>query len=670
MLKKIRSILYRKKFRRNDRVILALFFLFIPLILFLSHVASQSFVHMHEQKRIRVISESFSQETQTLLQKVSSAQQEGEVEPYLEKNDPLTLSGILYRFTQKYGLWAMAVVDKNGLALARFPSLRIGDYVFQTSPWGVRVGKGETLVTVVQGRVYPLALVAGVPFWDQDQVRGALFGSHLLNDDYAFAFQKQYLSKAEQIVFYSTKSGAYGMTFENQEIKNLLKISFNEGSDWVQKQKNAFGNELFQIGDRFFHIGNIPLQGLDGQEGGMLIFFEVHHSRGLWVGVGILVLLFFLVEWYFFHVREKKSRFLITVFLSGVGVLIASVICVYFMDNTVGSREILDFPPYSIYNSTLALAPEFGLFSVGQEQRVQVQLTSGGEPINAVHLALSFNPQMVQLQDIFLINSLCDKKFILKKQVDNEKGKVNLSCLAPEGFVGINGLVAELIIVPLRVGQFDLTFEADTQVLAHDGLGTNVLRVSSGGSYTVAYPNTDNHNLSVFSYSHPNSARWYKNKNFHVQWDTRTSSKQIGFVVDQSPETIPSTGFVTTTEANVIVSKDGTYYFHIVEQGNNPKLQTIHWKFLVDTTPPENVFIRSSADRVRQGEIVRFEFGGTDALSGVQANYYVSMDGRMFVPSLKKLYVPFLEKGSHTITLRIFDNAGNFQDASKTIFVY
>ncbi len=671
MLKKFKSIFQRKKRFRKEKLLLLIFFLSIPFVLLICDLGFRVVLKHQEQKRIHSISSYFDHEKNITLKKVQQVQDEGELEKYMPGRDTLTLSGILYRFVQKYNLWALAVVDKNGVAVARFPSLRVGDYVFQTSPWGLRVGKGETLVTVVQGKIYPLVLLAGVPFLQENAVQGALFGGHLLNDTYALDFKKKYLERDEELVFYSLTGGVYGTTFENQQVKDLLKLYFNEGTDWVQRGKSDVGGELFQVGERFFHVGNIRLQGLNGDVGGILVFFEADHHKALFFGSVLCLLLFVFI--YTSFVKEFQKKKLYVLCLPFVFIITVSLSVCFLEWKQHGVSYKIDAPSYSIYNSTISLLPEFGLFSLYQEQSIQIQIKSGGEPINAIELFLTFDPHIARVEDILLLNSLCDKKFILKKNIDNENGTVGLSCLIPEGFEGETALLAELIIQPLRVGKFDLTFGKESKILAHDGLGTNVLRTTSDGSYTVVDQESSliDNRISLFSYSHPNSARWYKNKNIHIEWSSRTSTENFFYAFDSLSTTIPNERNMTTQRAiDLSVKKDGVYFFHIARESGASETLISRLKILVDTTPPEHVDIKSSADRVKQGDVVRFEFSGSDSLSGVQANYYVSMDGRMFFPSLKRLYIPFLEKGEHTLTLRVFDNAGNFRDIQKTIAVY
>ncbi len=91
---------------------------------------------------------------------------------------------------------------------------------------------------------------------------------------------------------------------------------------------------------------------------------------------------------------------------------------------------------------------------------------------------------------------------------------------------------------------------------------------------------------------------------------------------------------------------------------------------MADATPPLPTLIRASHTRIWTGEVVRFEFEGKDEMSGLQSNYYVKIaESKLFLPVGPQLYTPFLEAGTHIVTVRTFDNAGNFEDNSIEIDV-
>ena len=76
-----------------------------------------------------------------------------------------------------------------------------------------------------------------------------------------------------------------------------------------------------------------------------------------------------------------------------------------------------------------------------------------------------------------------------------------------------------------------------------------------------------------------------------------------------------------------------------------------------------------SAERVVAGDVVRFSFLAEDSGSGIQRNYYVDLGNHLFLPIGPQLFIPFLEAGEQKVVLRVYDDAGNYSEALKTIEV-
>ena len=342
---------------------------------------------------------------------------------------------------------------------------------------------------------------------------------------------------------------------------------------------------------------------------------------------------------------------------------------IFVQEHPIELRE----PIYTIYNSTMSFQPESDLFVMEQEHWINIQIKTGGESINAVEVVASYDPKSLYVEDLIFANSFCSPEFIFKKEIDNVQGKLHIQCgVLEQTFQKYITTVADILVQPLKDGLTTLKFEAESKVLANDGLGTNVLRSVVNGSYQIVSTNPNNDKpptLLIFSYTHPNSERWYKNKNIHVEWQKHLEQYQLAYSIDKSPNYIPDGQLITANNfLDFQIEGDGVYYLHLSLIKSDAIVTTSHFKIQVDSTPPLIPEIKISADRVKKGDVVRFEFGGSDATSGLQKNYYVRFDG-IFFPVLSELQVPFLEKGRYKVTLRVFDNANNFTDVAKEIIV-
>ncbi len=262
----------------------------------------------------------------------------------------------------------------------------------------------------------------------------------------------------------------------------------------------------------------------------------------------------------------------------------------------------------------------------------------------------------------------------LERNVDNEAGKVEIACGLPSpGFSERTGTVAELLIQPIEEGQTELLFDEEkTQVLANDGLGTNVLRAMTGGSYRFVQSNSARFPFLLFSPSHPNETRWYNKNAATLVWASRESGLRYRYALTLSPDApddLNKRELTENTSAFFSNLTNGTYYFHIIaEREGNIKEHERH-RILVDITPPDSPSIKVSQTEIVSGEIIRFELNGNDDLSGLQKNFYVRVDGGVFLPVGSPLFTTF-PPGKHTVTVRVFDVAGNFSETSVEIKVH
>lgn len=242
------------------------------------------------------------------------------------------------------------------------------------------------------------------------------------------------------------------------------------------------------------------------------------------------------------------------------------------------------------------------------------------------------------------------------------------------GFSKRLATVADLVLQPLVPGGFTLEFGDGTQVLAHDGLGTDVLREAVGGYYSIAedkIPDTGDR-LLVFSTTHPNSERWYNKGEIQLSW-RGSKDDRYAFVLDRFPDTTPSHTASTTLDTHTThnVTDDGIYYFHIQVRGEGGVVHPVtHYKIKIDRDPPDVPTIKASNTLPKPGEVIRLEFSSKDETSGLQQGYYyVSFSSGILLPVRPPFFVAFPDKGEHVVTIRVFDNAGNSSKNSIAIQV-
>jgi hypothetical protein len=671
MLQKSKKLLREHK----QEVMTLVFIIVLSVFTFVAAIVGHEFDHnVLAKQRVQTINAGFQDEIKSALEKTKLAASEKKIINHIAENNADGALGELANLAKKYNLTTMVAVNKDGVAIARTPSDRTGDFVFQTTPWGKEAARGREAVLVDQGRSYPLIINSAVPIINDEEVEGAVFGGYILNNEYSKKFKEKYLKTKEEVAFYSVKTGIYGTSFEDRDTEQLFKLLFNYGSDEIQSGGGGLiRGKHFKINGSIFHIGNTEIYDIDGNKvGGMFLVIPVHNETPFVASgiVGLFILILLILHVFKSHKNNRIRVLIITLafLLTAGSILISAKSIRQFIYNVT-------FPSETVYNSTIKFNPDADIFSGMNPRNISIEIVTGGEGINVAQASISYDPSKVRIEEILTEKSFCDQEFFLEKNIDNEKGIVNIVCGSAKGFAGDTAILAELVIQPLRTGEVAIEFGEDTAVFAHDGLGTSVLRKSTNGYYQFTAPTYDNinkNNIVLFSYSHPNPSRWYNKKDIHVEWINFGNYKNFAYAFDKNPNTVPD-GSLITNEENIRVAAEsnGIYYFHLTPLSLNPlDNKTYHIRFMVDTTPPKIPEIKSSAYVVKEGEVVRFEFlSNGDNESGVQKNFYVQIDGgTIWLPVTSQLYILF-SRGNHSISLRIFDNADNFSDAHAEIRV-
>lgn len=618
---------------------------------------------------------SLNQNLEYLSEQTKQIASSGNLNYYIEKKDSLNLSSILDNERKNRNIGIMLVTDKEGVVLSRRgePSLQ-GDYIFLTTSWGNALLNGKDVKSFEKGMFPSSIMIAGDFINKNGEVIGSLFSGYSIDNEYTVKFKEQYLSKGTNLAFYTKEEGVTGTSFKNKETVKLVNTYFNIGSELISKNLPDLKKEI-QIEGKYYFVKNIIFSGIEESPGGVFVFYPSPHQYQS-LGLAIIILLIFLlveprIHHSLFDHSVKRKKHIIILFIGSLIIFLTSVyVTLYKLDkNTIELKE----PVYTIFNSIIKFEPESDVSNRLSEKRIAIKVFTGGEAINTAEAVVNYDPQMAEVLDIITTNSFCEQDLFIMKAIDNENGVVDIACVLPSpGFSEPNGIVAELLIQPLKGGQLSLHFGDETKVLANDGLGTNVLRLAIDGSYNiVSYDDQQNikEPLTVFSYTHPNSERWCKRKNVQFSWFDIKGAK-YRYALNNIPDFIPSEENITSENSlSFDVDKDGIYYFHLLPEVNGNVGTVAHFKVMIDFTPPLLPIVKTSQTNINVGEIVRFAFVGQDELSGIQAGYYVKIDEGILLPVAQPLYIPFLSSGKHFVTIRVFDKAGNFSDTEVEIKV-
>ncbi|MBI5728669.1 MAG: hypothetical protein HY983_00270 [Candidatus Magasanikbacteria bacterium] len=402
---------------------------------------------------------------------------------YIGENDALTTLSLLNSETKKSSEDFFVAINSQGRAMADTANNIRSDYAFKTLAHGRVAASGKAVVSAEKSYINTLVLVGAEPIMEGSHVVGGIFSGYNLElNNFVNKFKQKYLAVGTELAVYDNKKGVVSDTFMDKETKALIKSSFNGASDWIQ---NSRSGEFVSILGKFYFIKNIVFSGIDGPKGGMLVFFPTN----IWVyllPIFISALLGILIACLASaRLWKRETRFHIVLFICVA--FIFSIVLNFAFVRLVLKKIVIEIKkqPFAIYNSTVRLEPEGGILAKDLNAKVAIKVSSGGEPINAAQIVLAYDPSVVNVEDIITANSFCDPQMFLEKKIDNSKGKVTIDCVTTKPFSEENGTVAELLINPVKDGDFSLSFEDNTQILANDGLGTNVLRLATNGNYKI-----------------------------------------------------------------------------------------------------------------------------------------------------------------------------------------
>lgn len=261
--------------------------------------------------------------------------------------------------------------------------------------------------------------------------------------------------------------------------------------------------------------------------------------------------------------------------------------------------------------ASLSFSPTFGTFTVGSTFDVSVVLDSGVETVNAASVSLYFPPDKLQLVSSSAGQSAIGV-WVMAPQVNNQSGQVSLEGVIPTGLKTNNALLITLTFQVKAAGQAALRFASESRVLAHDGVGTDVLRRFQNSIYQLGLPPPSG--PLVISETHPDQSQWYANTSLLLSWISSEDMQGYSYVLDDHPMTIPD-DISEGTHHSVSYQElgSGQHYFHIKALRGGVWGETTHFSILVDTessalspteTTPEAQISTQATGRLSDLELV------------------------------------------------------------------
>lgn len=335
--------------------------------------------------------------------------------------------------------------------------------------------------------------------------------------------------------------------------------------------------------------------------------------------------------------------------------------------------------------ATLYFSPASGSHAVGETFSVGVYVSSSDQAMNAASGMISFPADKLAVTALSKTGSIFNL-LVQEPSFSNSAGTVNFEGIVLNpGFSGASGKVLTVTFKAKAAGSAPLTFSSGA-VLANDGQGTNILTSLGGAAFSLgesapitapeaAAPKPTGVGLPagpvISSPTHPDPNKWYAFKNAKFTWELPSGVNGVRLLVGQNPNAVPTVTYIPPIRERELTDiEDGTWYLSVRLRNNAGWGEISHFRFQVDTKPPEPFKIQFIEGKETQNPRPTVLFNTTDSLSGI-AYYKIKIsDGDSFVinsqiVSSNPHTLPPQTPGKKTILVQAFDQAGNYQTAAE-----
>lgn len=341
-------------------------------------------------------------------------------------------------------------------------------------------------------------------------------------------------------------------------------------------------------------------------------------------------------------------------------------------------------------SGSLYLSPSSATHSIGDTFSVSVRVNTGGTAINATEGSLIFDPDKLQVTSLSKSSSIFTL-WTTEPTYSNSDGTIAFGGGLPNpGYSGSSGQIISVNFRAKSGGSSDIVFISGA-ILANDGSGTNILSslgkatYSIGGNTPPSSPAASSEEKStsqnvtlaapvIRSTTHADQNKWYANSNPTFIWDLAPQASQVLLVLSAHAGTTPRVSYSPPiVEKTLPDVADGIWYLNARFQSPQGASSISSFRFNIDTHPPLpfSVTRTDSPDATNpQPQII---FSTSDILSGID-QYQVQVDQGLWLvvapASAGHAYaLPKQIPGSHTVTVKALDKAGNSASATLALTI-
>lgn len=338
--------------------------------------------------------------------------------------------------------------------------------------------------------------------------------------------------------------------------------------------------------------------------------------------------------------------------------------------------------PSSALAASYVFSPSGSSVVSGQTFTVQVNVAASDQAVNAVSAEIAFPVEVLQVVSVSRANSIVSI-WVKEPSFSNTSGIIRFEgAILNPGYQGPAGRLVSITFRAVGGGTAGVNFRSGS-ILANDGKGTNVISGLASARYTITTPatpapapapKTTNTTQQIArpvqigditSETHPSADTWSRSSSAQFSWLLPSDATAVQYGLDRSATGQPGASTAGRVDSVTLpldgYADDGAYYFHLRYRTGDEPGQVQTRRILVDRVPPERFEVSEveTGDPTEPRREIRVE--ALDASSGVDHIQVSWNGGSLRVPAAQmgRFILPALPPGTHDITLRAVDKAGN-----------
>ena len=342
------------------------------------------------------------------------------------------------------------------------------------------------------------------------------------------------------------------------------------------------------------------------------------------------------------------------------------------------------------------ISPQSGAQALNKTFTVDIKIDSQGDGINAAQAKVIFPADKLEIKTVDKTGSVFGF-WPEEPTFSNENGVVDFIGGTVNGVSGASLHILRIVFNAKSVGETPISLD-DGAITVDDGTGTNILTEIVGANYrisvTVAAPLPapeipsgvqptlplpgepipppviierepelakglpEAPNVFVPLYPDPNS--WYNiTTPFNATWSLPLDITDVSTTIDINPNFQPQKSEKLFDNKIFNSLPEGVSYLHVRFKNKIGWGPAAHYRLAVDTAPPAPFIIESSDGFQTDNPMPLLQFGTSDALSGI-SHYLVKIgDAEAFEWKNGQLRTPLQSPGTHRVSVKALDLAGN-----------